>query len=270
MLLQMARMSVDDGLVMTIHPGVLRNHSTATLGGTAPTPGTTSRCRPGSPTASVLCWSGSDSNRACTSVLFTVDETNYSREIAPLAGFYPSVFIGAPWWFLDAPDAIARFRSAVTETAGFYRGAGFIDDTRAFLSIPARHDTADEWMPRSSPGYVAEGRHRPAASRSASLTTWSTPIPEERSSYDRSDRASPASPAPGRPAAPVPDRAPRPRRLPSRPPGLVHRAGDGCRQMGHRRVHRPAPPTSSMRLRAAGRPLHARSSVARDGDHARS
>ena len=91
-------------------------------------------------------------------MLFTVDETNYSREIAPLAGFYPSCLIGAPWWFLDAPDAITRFRSAVTETAGFYRGAGFIDDTRAFASIPARHDTARRVDAAFLARYVAEGR----------------------------------------------------------------------------------------------------------------
>jgi glucuronate isomerase len=69
-----------------------------------------------------------------------VDETAFTREIAPLAGFYPSVYIGAPWWFLDAPDAITRFRSGVTETAGFYKTAGFVDDTRGYCSIPARHD----------------------------------------------------------------------------------------------------------------------------------
>ncbi|HZW41526.1 MAG TPA: glucuronate isomerase, partial [Agromyces sp.] len=91
-------------------------------------------------------------------VLFSVDETTYSREIAPLAGFYPSVFIGAPWWFLDAPDAIARFRSAVTETAGFFRGSGFIDDTRAFLSIPARHDTARRADAAFLARLVVEGR----------------------------------------------------------------------------------------------------------------
>ncbi|MFP3822372.1 glucuronate isomerase, partial [Bacillus sp. SIMBA_008] len=73
-------------------------------------------------------------------VLFTIDETTFSRELAPLAGYYPSVFVGAPWWFIDAPDAVQRFRSATTETAGLTRGSGFIDDTRAFLSIPARHD----------------------------------------------------------------------------------------------------------------------------------
>ena len=93
-------------------------------------------------------------------MLFAVDETVYSREIAPLAGFYPSVFIGAPWWFLDAPDAIARFRSAVTETAGFSRGSGFIDDTRAFLSIPARHDTARRADAAFLARLVVEGRLR--------------------------------------------------------------------------------------------------------------
>jgi glucuronate isomerase len=101
-------------------------------------------------------------------VLFTVDETTFSRELAPLAGFYPSVYVGAPWWFLDAPDAMARFRSATTETAGFYRTSGFIDDTRAFLSIPARHDTAR----RADAGFlgrlVVQGRlSRPAAERIA-------------------------------------------------------------------------------------------------------
>ena len=72
--------------------------------------------------------------------MFTVDETIWSRELAPLAGFYPSVYIGVPWWFLDAPEAMRRFRAAVTETAGFSRTSGFVDDTRAFCSIPARHD----------------------------------------------------------------------------------------------------------------------------------
>jgi glucuronate isomerase len=73
-------------------------------------------------------------------VLFTLDETVFSREVAPLAGFYPSVYVGVPWWFLDAPHAMRRFRAAVTETVGFSRTSGFVDDTRAFCSIPARHD----------------------------------------------------------------------------------------------------------------------------------
>lgn len=142
MLFQMARMSVNDGLVMTVHPGVSRNHHAPTFEAFGADTGHdipvhteyTQNLRP------LLNAFGTVSGFHL--ILFAVDETVYSREVAPLAGFYPSVFIGAPWWFLDAPDAILRFRSAVTETAGFYRGSGFVDDTRAFLSIPARHDTA--------------------------------------------------------------------------------------------------------------------------------
>ncbi|MGN6599198.1 MAG: glucuronate isomerase [Actinomycetes bacterium] len=141
-LLEMARMSTEDGLVMTIHPGVLRNHHGPTLQRVGPDSGHdipvaaeyTRSLRP------LLERFGT--HPALHLVLFTVDETLYSREIAPLAGFYPSVYVGVPWWFLDAPDAIARFQAAVTETAGFSRLSGFIDDTRAFCSIPARHDMA--------------------------------------------------------------------------------------------------------------------------------
>lgn len=142
MLFQMARMSLADGLVMTIHAGVRRNHHSPTFAAFGQDTGHdipvrteyTDNLRP------LLNAFGTEPGFHI--VLFAVDESAYSREIAPLAGFYPSVFVGAPWWFLDAPDAILRFRAAVTETAGFYRGSGFIDDTRAFLSIPARHDTA--------------------------------------------------------------------------------------------------------------------------------
>jgi glucuronate isomerase len=91
-------------------------------------------------------------------VLFTLDETVFSRELAPLAGFYPSVYVGAPWWFLDAPDAVRRFRGAVTETAGFSRTSGFIDDTRAFCSIPARHDMSRRLDSGYLAGLVAEHR----------------------------------------------------------------------------------------------------------------
>jgi glucuronate isomerase len=158
LLLQMARMSVEDGLVMTIHAGVLRNHSSPTFDRFGPDTGhdipvPTSFVRGLRP---LLERFGLE--RDLHLVLFTVDESTYSREIAPLAGFYPSVYIGAPWWFLDAPDAIARFRSAVTETAGFSRGSGFIDDTRAFLSIPARHDTARRADAAFLARLVAEGR----------------------------------------------------------------------------------------------------------------
>lgn len=142
MLYQMARMSVEDGLVMTIHPGSYRNHHGPTFKRFGPDTGHdipfaidyTESIRP------VLQDFGTAKDFHL--VLFSLDETVFSRELAPLAGFYPSVFIGAPWWFLDAPDAMLRFRSAVTETAGFSRTSGFIDDTRAFCSIPARHDTS--------------------------------------------------------------------------------------------------------------------------------
>ncbi len=158
MLLQMARMSVEDGLVMTVHAGVLRNHSSATLDRSGPDTGHdipvateyTRGLRP------LLERFGLEPGFHL--VLFTLDETVFSRELAPLAGFYPSVFVGAPWWFLDAPDAIQRWRSAVTETAGFFRTSGFIDDTRAFLSIPARHDVARRADSAFLARYVREGR----------------------------------------------------------------------------------------------------------------
>jgi glucuronate isomerase len=142
MMYEMARMSVEDGLVMTIHPGSFRNHHAPTFG------------RFGADTGHDIPFAVNytEGIRALLEdfgtakdfhlVLFTLDETVFSRELAPLAGFYPSVYLGAPWWFLDAPDAMLRFRSAVTETAGFSRSSGFIDDTRAFCSIPARHDAS--------------------------------------------------------------------------------------------------------------------------------
>ncbi|RAM37857.1 glucuronate isomerase [Arthrobacter globiformis] len=142
MMYQMARMSVEDGLVMTIHPGSYRNHHEPTFNAYGADTGHdipfavnyTEAIRP------LLQDFGTAKDFHL--VLFTLDETVFSRELAPLAGFYPSVFLGAPWWFLDAPDAMLRFRSAVTETAGFSRSSGFIDDTRAFCSIPARHDAS--------------------------------------------------------------------------------------------------------------------------------
>ncbi|MCM0617888.1 glucuronate isomerase [Paenarthrobacter sp. TYUT067] len=142
MMYQMARMSVADGLVMTIHPGSYRNHHEPTFKSFGADTGHdipfavnyTEAIRP------LLQDFGTAKDFHL--VLFTLDETVFSRELAPLAGFYPSVYIGAPWWFLDAPDAMLRFRSAVTETAGFSRSSGFIDDTRAFCSIPARHDAS--------------------------------------------------------------------------------------------------------------------------------
>ena len=151
MLFEMARMSIEDGLVMQFHPGVLRNHHRPTLqeygadtGHDLPLHTEYSEgLRP------LLEAFGTDARLRLG--LFTVDETAFGRDIAPLAGFYPSVYAGAPWWFLDAPDSIARYRSIVTESAGFYKTAGFVDDTRAYCSIPARHDMSR----RSDAAYLA-------------------------------------------------------------------------------------------------------------------
>src|SRR5918995_2865581 len=149
---EMARMACDDGLVMTLHPGVRRNHHMPTFEKYGADVGTdipvqmefTDALRP------MLIRYGTHPNFQL--VIFTIDETVFSREIAPLAGFYPSVFAGVPWWFLDAPEAIRRFRAAITESAGFSKTSGFIDDTRAFCSIPARHDMSR----RLDAGYVAQ------------------------------------------------------------------------------------------------------------------
>lgn len=142
MLTEMARMSVEDGLVMQLHPGILRNHDPAVLALHGPDMGYdipvaaefTRSLRP------LLAEFGN--HPGLRLILFTVDEDVYSRELAPLAGVYPAVRLGAPWWFLDAPDAMRRAREAVVETAGFDNLTGFVDDTRAFFSIPARHDLA--------------------------------------------------------------------------------------------------------------------------------
>ncbi|SDR28290.1 glucuronate isomerase [Thermostaphylospora chromogena] len=151
MLNVMAEMSCEDGLVMQIHPGVLRDHDPAVRASYGPDRGFdipvaaefTRSLRP------LLASYGRDPRLRV--IVYTVDETVYSRELAPLAGVYPALLLGAPWWFLDSPDGLRRFREAVTETAGFYNTAGFVDDTRAFLSIPARHDLAR----RIDAGYLA-------------------------------------------------------------------------------------------------------------------
>ena len=149
---EQARMASEDGMVMTMHPAVSRNHHTpssekygADVGADIPVAiEFTEALRP------ALNAFGTNPNFQL--VVFTIDETVYSRELAPLAGFYPSVYVGAPWWFIDSPDAIRRYRRAVTETAGFSRTSGFIDDTRAFCSIPARHDMNR----RLDSGFLAE------------------------------------------------------------------------------------------------------------------
>jgi glucuronate isomerase len=142
MLTEMARMSVEDGLVMQIHPGAVRNHNPLIfarygrdMGADIPQPTNyVTALRP------LLGRFGNEKN--LTLILFTLDETTYSRELAPLAGHYPCLRLGPPWWFHDSPEGMLRFRQQATETAGFYNTVGFNDDTRAFLSIPSRHDVA--------------------------------------------------------------------------------------------------------------------------------
>jgi glucuronate isomerase len=138
----MAAMSRDDGLVMQIHPGSYRNHNPyvfETFGrdAGADIPTRTDYVRALKP---LLDRFGNDAD--LTIILFTLDETSYSRELAPLAGHYPALRLGPAWWFFDAPEGMRRFRELTTETAGFYNTVGFNDDTRAFPSIPARHDMA--------------------------------------------------------------------------------------------------------------------------------
>ncbi|HEX2135391.1 MAG TPA: glucuronate isomerase [Microvirga sp.] len=152
MLTEMARMSLDDGLVLQIHPGSMRNHNPGVfeafgrdMGADIPTP--TDYVRALKP---LLDRYGNE--RDLTVVLFTLDETTYSRELAPLAGHYPCLRLGPAWWFYDSPEGMRRFRELTTETAGFYNTVGFNDDTRAFPSIPARHDVAR----RVDCGYLAE------------------------------------------------------------------------------------------------------------------
>ncbi|MET0521042.1 MAG: glucuronate isomerase, partial [Jiangellaceae bacterium] len=140
MTFEMARMSCDDGLVMTLHPGIHRNHHPATTERFGPDTGHDIPVAVEYTRALQPLLQRFGDHPGFHLVLFTVDPDVYSREIAPLAGFYPAVYAGAPWWFLDNPSEIRRFQEGVTETAGFSRLSGFIDDTRAFCSIPVRHD----------------------------------------------------------------------------------------------------------------------------------
>ncbi|HMT42936.1 MAG TPA: glucuronate isomerase [Chakrabartia sp.] len=169
MLTEMAKMSLDDGLVMQIHPGALRNHNQTLFerfgrdkGADIPT--RTDYVRALQPLLGRL------GNEAGLSIiLFTLDESVYARELAPLAGHYPCLKLGPAWWFHDSPEGMRRFRENVTETAGFYNSVGFNDDTRAFLSIPARHDVAR----RVDCGFLARlvAEHRMEEWEAAELAT---------------------------------------------------------------------------------------------------
>ena len=142
MLTEMAKMSLDDGFVLQIHPGSFRNHNRLLFdtygrdkGADIPQP--TDYVHALKP---LLDRFGNEPKLGI--IVFTLDETSYARELAPLAGHYPALKLGPSWWFHDSPEGMRRFREQTTETAGFYNTVGFNDDTRAFLSIPARHDVA--------------------------------------------------------------------------------------------------------------------------------
>jgi glucuronate isomerase len=158
MLFESARMSVEDGMVMQLHPGSVRDHNKdlharhgKDVGGDIPAAtGYTRELAP------LLGRFGNDPRLRL--VLYTLDETAFSRELAPLAGGYPAVYLGAPWWFLDSPEGLRRFRETTTESAGFHNTSGFVDDTRAFCSIPVRHQVARRVDAGFLARLVAEGR----------------------------------------------------------------------------------------------------------------
>ena len=152
MLTEMAAMSLDDGLVMQIHPGSFRNHNARLMARFGRDKGADIPTATNYVEALKPLLDRFGNEKALTVILFTLDETAYSRELAPLAGHYPALRLGPAWWFYDSPEGMRRYRELVTETAGFANTVGFNDDTRAFPSIPARHDVAR----RVDCGYLAE------------------------------------------------------------------------------------------------------------------
>lgn len=160
MLTEMARMSLDDGLVMQVHPGSRRNHNRAIFNQYGrdkgfDIPGRTDFVQDLRPLLNAV---GMEQN--LTVIVFTLDESTYGRELAPLAGVYPALKLGPPWWFFDSFEGIKRFREMTTETCGFYNTVGFNDDTRAFCSIPARHDVSRRSDCAYLANLVATGRLR--------------------------------------------------------------------------------------------------------------
>ena len=142
MLTEMAKMSVDDGMVMQIHPGSFRNHNAGLFASHGRDKGADIPVRTEYTSALKPMLDVVGTERDLTIILFTLDESVYARELAPMAGHYPCLKLGPAWWFHDSPEGMRRYRELTTETAGFYNTVGFNDDTRAFLSIPARHDVA--------------------------------------------------------------------------------------------------------------------------------
>ncbi|MBO9624691.1 MAG: glucuronate isomerase [Sphingomonas sp.] len=158
MLTEMAAMSVEDGMVMQIHPGSFRNHNGGLFDSHGRDKGADIPLRTDYVSALKPLLDRFGTNTDLSIILFTLDESTYARELAPLAGHYPCLKLGPSWWFHDSPEGMRRFREMTTETAGFYNTVGFNDDTRAFLSIPARHDVARRVDCAFLARLVAEGR----------------------------------------------------------------------------------------------------------------
>ena len=158
MLTEMAKMSVEDGMTMQIHPGSCRNHNAKLFASHGRDKGADIPLRTEYVTALKPMLDVVGNEPGLTVILFTLDESTYARELAPLAGHYPCLRLGPAWWFHDSPEGMRRFREMTTETAGFYNMVGFNDDTRAFLSIPARHDVARRVDCAFLARLVAEGR----------------------------------------------------------------------------------------------------------------
>lgn len=158
MLTEMAKMSLDDGLVLQIHPGSFRNHSGPVMGMFGRDKGFDIPTRTDYVRALRPLLEAVGMRPDLTVIVFTLDETAYARELAPLAGVYPALRLGPAWWFHDSPEGMRRFREMTTETAGFYNTVGFNDDTRAYMSIPARHDVARRVDCAFLAGLVASGR----------------------------------------------------------------------------------------------------------------
>jgi glucuronate isomerase len=156
MLVEMAAMSLDDGLVLQIHAGTWRDHN----------PTVAARFGPdqGADVPRAVDYVGGlkplldrfGNEPGLTVIVYTLDEATYSRELAPLAGHYPALCLGPPWWFFDSPEGIRRFFQSVVETAGFANTVGFNDDARSLLSVPARHDVARRLQAGFLAGLVAE------------------------------------------------------------------------------------------------------------------
>jgi glucuronate isomerase len=179
MLTEMAAMSLEDGLVMQLHPGSFRNHNAALFARLGRDKGADIPTRTDYVHALKPLLDRFGNEASLTLILFTLDESAYARELAPLAGHYPCLKLGPAWWFHDSPEGMRRFRRMTTETAGFHNTVGFNDDTRAFLSIPARHDVAR----RIDCGFLAElvAEHR--------LEDWEAAELARELAYDLAKRA---------------------------------------------------------------------------------